>query len=181
MRGYSVVRLGQGVFTEDDSAGGLEPDRGTGILGAGGFGLNLTRHWGAEYVMEDFRAQLQVSGIGDVSGCPIATGFLRARGRYPLADGRAVPYVVFGLGFSFGQEGNLDKPRSLSGFSAENDWSFAVSAGAGVDYSMDQNIALGIEVRHTALFDVDVNYAGCRQSLSMDYVSISGRVRIFFP
>lgn len=180
-RGYFVARAGQGFFTGDHRANDLEVESHSGVLGAAGFGVNLSRHWGAEYVMEYARAQLHATGMGDISGYPIATGLLLARWRYPLADGRSVPYVVFGPGFGFAQEGDLDKPRTISGFNADSEWSAVAAVGIGFDYYVEQNVAIGFEVRNTTLFDVDMDFGGRRRSLTMDYVSVSGGLRVFFP
>lgn len=177
---YIALRGGEAYFTDTDALPGLHLDRDSGLLGNGALGVNLSRHWGAELAFEYARAQLRSPTLGRVSGYPVGSIEALARFRYPILGDRVSPYLLAGPGLAFGQSGDLDKPAGVTGFSAPTDWTAVAVFGGGVEYFVEDNVAVGIEVKRVMLFDTTVKLGGVPMTLSPDFVSVSAGLRIFF-
>lgn len=181
LRGYLALRAGSGFFTDPkaDSAVGL--DDTSGLLGAVAVGMNFNRYLGAELAAEYTRAQLTAPVVGDVAGYPLWTILAQARLRYPVWDDRVTPYVVVGGGVGFGELGDRDTPFTRSGVGGDTKMSPVVAVGAGFEYFLEDNLAIGIEAKHSFLFDTEVEVNGRPADLRPDLVSITAGIRLFFP
>lgn len=179
-RFYIALRGGQAFFTDPDNLPGLRLDVKSGLLGNVALGANLSRHWGAEVALEYTRAQISSPTQGRVSGYPVGTieGLLRFR--YPILGGRVSPYLLAGAGAAFGESGDPDQPLAVTGFSAERDWSPIVAYGGGVEYFIEDNVAVGVEVKRIGLFETTVKQNGVPMTLAPEFVSVSAGLRIFF-
>jgi len=180
-RGYLALRVGKGLFT---AGGGGEPgiDTVSGILGAGALGININEYFGAELASEYARVQVRSDSLGKISGYPIWTVLALARARYPVMDGRLSPYIVAGggLGKALGG-GDRDRPFADTGWVGSGQSTYVAALGAGFDYFLEDNVALNFEAKHTFLFETDVIYLGQPAMLDLDFVSLTGGIRIFFP
>ena len=181
-RYYVNVRGGKGIYTDTNAASsqGLTLDSGSGPMIAGGFGANFSRYWGAELAFEYARAQVRSPTLGKVTGYPAWTILGLGRLRYPIDDGKFVPYVVLGGGLGMSEEGDDDIPQTQSGFNGSRQTTFVGSAGAGFDYFVQDNVALTFEIRDTFGLNADVTFMGAPATLNLDYVSFTGGLRIFF-
>jgi opacity protein-like surface antigen len=180
-RGYLAFRGGRGFFTNRSTAAGVEIDEVSGLLGEGAIGLNFNHNWGAEFAVNYSRAQLESPPLGDITGYPVFTCALLGRYRYPLLDGRVVPYVVAGGGIGFGEIGDRDQPFAVTQFGGDRDSSAVAALGGGVDYFIEDNVSVGIEAKYTTLFETDVTVAGVPATLSPEFVSLTAGLRIYYP
>lgn len=182
LRGYVALRAGTGFFTAGGSGGGLNIDTHSGVLGAGAIGLNFNKYFGAELASEYTRAQLRSPTLGRVAGYPIWTVLAQARARYPLLDDRLVPYLVAGggLGIALGG-GDKDAPFAVTGFTGNGETTYVGAVGLGLEFFLEDNLAVGVEAKHTFLFDSDVTFLGRPASLDLDFVSLTAGIRLLFP
>lgn len=79
--------------------------------------------------------------IGEYAIC---TYVPQLRVRYPLFDGRLMPYLVTGTGFSFGGE----------------DFAPVTVAGIGIEYFVASNMALGAETKYLYSCDHTLKTSG---------------------
>ncbi len=181
-RTYVNIRGGKAVYTDPGAlkSSGIELETGSGPMIAGGFGANLSRYWGAELAFEYARAQVVSPTMGKVTGYPVWTILGLIRMRYPLGDGKFVPYAVLGGGAGMSEEGDNDIPQSQSGFNGSRQTTLVGAAGAGFDYFVQDNVALAFEIRDTFSFETDVTLNGMPLMLDLGYVSFTGGVRVFF-
>jgi opacity protein-like surface antigen len=181
LRGYMALRAGKGYYTDRHTVPGITIERSSGALGNGALGVNFNRYLGAELAIEYARAQITSSTLGSVTGYPVYTGALLGRVRYPLFDDRLSPYVLAGGGIGFGETGDRDQPFSVTGFGGDNDMSGILVIGGGAEFFIEKNVAVGFEVKYTSLFETEVTVFGQPGTLSPDFVSVSGGIRIFYP
>lgn len=181
-RTYVNIRGGKAVYTDPNAlkSAGLALESGSGPMVAGGVGANFSRYWGAELAFEYARAQVISPTMGKITGYPVWTILGLIRMRYPLAEGKFVPYVVLGGGAGMSEEGDNDIPQTQSGFNGSRQTTLVGAAGAGFDYFVQNNVALTFEVRDTFSFETDVMLNGMPLMLDLGYVSFTGGVRVFF-
>jgi outer membrane protein W len=181
-RMYVNVRGGKGVFTSTDNAKSLNVvmDSGSGPLLSAGLGANFSRYWGAELAMEYTRAQLRDNTGMKITGYPIWTMLALARLRYPVMEDRLVPYVIFGGGAGWSETGDRDVPQTQFDFTSSQQKHFVGAAGVGVDYFLQDNVALTFETRDTFGFKTDIAVNGVPGKLDPSFVSFTGGLRIFF-
>lgn len=181
-RTYVNVRAGKALYTSPNApkSSGLALNSASGPLIAGGFGANFSRYWGSELAFEYARAQVTSPTLGKVSGYPVWTILGLVRMRYPLADGKFVPYAVFGGGAGMSEEGDDDIPQTQSGFNGSRQTTLVGAFGGGFDYFVQDNVALTFEIRDTFNFDTDVTLNAMPVTLDLGYVSFTGGLRIFF-
>lgn len=181
-RTYVMIRGGKAIYTDPDKlkGAGVALESSSGPMIAGGFGANFSRYWGAELAFEYARAQVISPTMGKVTGYPVWTILGLVRMRYPLAEGKFVPYVVLGGGAGMSEEGDNDIPQTQSGFNGSRQTTLVGAAGAGFDYFVQDNVALTFEIRDTFSFETDVTLNGTPLMLDLGYVSFTGGLRIFF-
>jgi opacity protein-like surface antigen len=179
---YVAIRLGSGFLTDPDAAAasGLHFNTGTGVMGGGSLGLNLNQHWGTEIAFDYTRAQVTSPAFGNVSGYPVWTILALGRYRYPILDGRLSPYLLAGGGVGFGEAGDADIPSDVTGFRAKPDTSPVATVGGGFDYFFADNLAVGIEAKHSFLFRTKATQNGTPVTLHPDLVQLSAGLRVFF-
>ena len=175
-------RLGTGLLTDTGAAAasGVDCKSNTRVVGGGSLGLNLSQHWGAEIAYDYTRAQVVSPTFGKVSGYPIWTILALARYRYPILDGRLSPYLLAGGGVGFGEAGDADIPSDMSGFRAKPDTSAVATVGAGFDYFFADNLAVGLEAKHSFLFRTKATQNDKPVTLHPDLVQLSAGLRVFF-
>jgi opacity protein-like surface antigen len=111
------------------------------------FGLDLTPYLGAEVGAEGYEVSLKVRDVGTVTEYAVYGFTPRLRVRYPLGDGRWVPYGIAGLGLGYA-EANDRKPHG-AGFNIRGtSEALLATAGVGLDYFVASNIALGLETKY---------------------------------
>ncbi|MGB8276106.1 MAG: outer membrane beta-barrel protein [Alphaproteobacteria bacterium] len=181
-RPFVAIRLGTAFFTDADAtaSSGINIEGRSGILGGGSLGMNFNRHWGAEFAFDYTRAQITSPVFGKVSGYPVWTILALGRYRYPILEGRLSPYLLAGAGIGYGEAGDADIPSSISKFRAKPDSSFIAAVGAGIDYFVEDNVAFGLEVKQSFLFDTEVTVNTVRRGLYPDLVEVTAGIRVFF-
>jgi opacity protein-like surface antigen len=104
------------------------------------------------------------------------------RARYPVLNDRLTPYVIAGAGIGFGEFNDWEVPVNLFPIGGGPDVTVpAVAVGAGLEYYLADNVAVGVDARHFFLFDTEVEIAGQKRDLSLDTVALTAGIRLFFP
>lgn len=151
---YVGLRYGGTFLTNSTPFSGVEvhPEpaaffsRATQFYGAA-VGLNFGRHLGAELTADGYEAVLAVPGVGSVADVSVAHFIPYVRLRYPLWDGRVSPYVLGGVGLSSVRT-NDTKPAGAAVEVKISQFGLAAGAGAGLEYFVASNLALGAETRY---------------------------------
>lgn len=183
LRFYVAVRGGRGLFTDRKKldSNGIDIDSWSGPMVSGGFGANINRYWGAEFAFEYGRAQLRSPANLRLTGYPVWTTLILGRLRYPVMEDRLVPYLLLGGGLGWAETGDRDFPESQFNFHSAQQSTFVGAAGVGVDYFIQDDLALTLETRSTFNFETDVTYNGVPLKLDPSFVSFTGGIRLFFP
>lgn len=187
-RYYLSLRAGYAVFTDPDAVSSARLDTPVGFGGAG-FGIDFNRYWGVEFTAEGLPGRLEASllettlsapGKGVVVEYAVWTNILQARFRYPLLNGRLVPYAVAGGGFGFTEFNDRRQPVGQDGVNGGFDTSYVAAAGLGMEYFVAENIAIGIEAKHIFLFDADITVNSQPAELRLDPLFLTLGLRAFF-
>jgi opacity protein-like surface antigen len=145
-------------------------------------GANLNRYFGLELAVDSYELFVQPPGLGDIGELGIMTVIPQVRLRYPLLNDRLVPYAAAGIGVGFSQF-NDAKQDGLSLTISDSIGSVVVgSAGAGLEYFIADNIAVGVEAKYLFSGPTSVNIQGFspyRMNLNAGLASV--QVRIFYP
>ncbi len=186
-RFYAGVRLGGGAVINEDIAPGLEAGPVNSALADvlnlsyGGFvGADLTNVLGVEFAVEGYDFEVRVPGLGSVGEYAIYTYIPQLRFRYPVFEGRVTPYLVTGVGISFGEFKDR-KPHGVGlDLQGRGDFALAAVAGVGVEYFVASNIAVGIETKYLYSRDHTMHVSGRDRDLNLDSMLTSLGVRIYF-
>jgi opacity protein-like surface antigen len=177
LRPYLHLRMGRAIFTEGDSAQGLELDSPSGQQSFGGsIGTDVGRYLGFELAFDYTKTDLLLpdTNAGDWA---LASLMLQGRFRYPLYGGRLVPYMLLGAGSVNGEfSGRRDFSLSIGG----REWVLAANVGAGVDYFIFRNIALTAEAKYQFSEDQDIRVRGVKDQVAADNLNFTGGLRIYF-
>jgi opacity protein-like surface antigen len=111
------------------------------------FGLDFGRHLSAELAVDGFEVALGVQDIGAVGEYAVYSLIPALRLRYPLADGRVVPYGLAGVGLVHTEFNDRKPPGGDLEIKAKNN-AAAVAAGVGVEYFVTGDIAVGLESKY---------------------------------
>jgi len=181
LRGYVIARTGAAFLTDPDSSGQVEIDSPTRIDFGVGVGVNLNRNWGAEIVGDYFEPGLTAPGLGEVGEYAVYTYLAHLRYRYPIWHDRVVPYVVAGGGLGV-MEVN-DRRQPFASYPLNHDAETAVigSVGAGLEYFLEDNIAVDVEARHLFGLERDLQIGNTTSTLDTDTVLVTAGLRILFP
>jgi opacity protein-like surface antigen len=134
----------------------------------GGFGVNLSKHWGAEIQLLNSEPNINLSGIGKFAELSTFSVLPMVRFRWPFCGGRLVPFVTAGLGVAFNDVGDAREDIDQFGVgavrapSAEvlDDTSIAGTVGIGVEYFLNRHLSFGLAVPAYLYpdWDTEVNY-----------------------
>lgn len=177
LRGYFAIRTGKAFYT--GSTGSLESP--TLIDFGVALGVNINRHWGVEVSGELFETNLSSPEFGEIAEYSVATFLAHLRYRYPILNGRLVPYVLAGGGVGVSEINDARKTFELVPLVDEDSTKVIGSIGAGVEYFLSDNIAFGIESRHLFGIENDFSIGGERTTVDADVVLLSASLRILFP
>jgi len=182
IRGYLALRGGGAIFTNPDAATGVSiSNSAKDLLGAFSVGVNLGKYWGLEIAGDATEFNLTAPGFGKVTEYAMWTALAQLRLRYPIMNDRLVPYVVAGGGIGFGEVNDKLLPPLVFNITGGTDTTYIGAAGAGLEYFVAENVAIGFEAKHLFLFDTDIKVQGTPTSLSLDSVALSAGLRLFFP
>jgi opacity protein-like surface antigen len=154
IRFYIGARAGGAVILDSELIPGLTAENTNnaigGVLskyfGVSG-GINFGRYWGLEVALDGYEVNLDLSDSGNIGEYAVYTAIPYARLRYPLLGDRLQPYLLGGFGYGY-TEFNDRKPRgaNLSIEAKSNSW--AMGFGAGIEYFVTSNIAVGMEMKY---------------------------------
>ena len=110
----------------------------------GGAGYNIDPHWGVELQVDGTDPWVRSETSGGLERIAVITFVPAVRYRWALGDGRLMPYLTGGVGFSSNDVHGTFKP-----FAAASTASTTVvgSLSAGLDYFISENVAAGFEFR----------------------------------
>lgn len=185
---YLQLRVGGVVPAQSDVGRGLEGSLENanyfstfGQVFGISIGMDLWRHLSLELSSDGWEINIAKRGTGSISEFAVYTGMLVARVRYPVLDDRLIPFVIAGGGLTYGESNDI-KPRGFAlGVKSNTGFVPAGSIGAGVEYMVARNLALGLEVKYVFVRDHKVTLEGRTQKLTLDTVLTSGTLRILFP
>jgi opacity protein-like surface antigen len=186
---YFSVDTGFHFTLDRKFAGDVEIDPPSGVdwgLG-GGVGYNITRNWGVELQILGIDPDLRSASRGTIREISVLNIVPVVRYRWPVADGRWMPYVTGGIGMSSIDTHDEERPFAQATTSSTT---VVGSLSAGFDYFLTENIAAGIETRYMIHpnQDATVTYANPHtggathytDSLNLTSVSLLAHLK-FFP
>ncbi len=142
-------------------------------------GMNFGRYLGVEVSAETSEMKLHLPGRGDIGEFANHTIVPQLRARYPMMDGRVVPYAVAGVGVSFAELN--DTLPAAEGLSVDvGNTGIAATLGGGVEYFFMSNASLSLEARylfsrgHTLTID-----DGPERDGNLDSVRLSLGLRVY--
>jgi opacity protein-like surface antigen len=184
---YLSVETGAAFVFDDHFAGDVDLDTADGInvsLG-GAVGYNVGRRWSIELQVQGTEPDLRSASHGKITELSNITFVPAARFRWPLGDGRWVPYASAGVGLSVNQVNDFVKPY----VKATTDSSTIVgSIATGVDYFLTPNVAAGFEVRSLIYPDQDASvrfttpgtrYTRFEDTLNLTSITVLAHLRLF--
>jgi opacity protein-like surface antigen len=184
---YLSVDTGAAFVFDEQFAGDVDLDTADGInlsLG-GGLGYNLDRHWSVELQVQGTEPDLRSATRGKITELSNITFVPAARFRWPLGDGRLVPYASAGVGVSVTQVNDAAKPYVKK---TTDSTTIVGSIAAGVDYFLTPNIAAGFELRSLIYPDQDASvefgapgapYTRFEDTLNLTSITALAHLRVF--
>ncbi len=163
---YLSLRLGGAIVTDPHVSSELEVRPEPPAIGplnqyfGGALGLEFGRYLGVELTFEGYETNLELKGVGSVTEYAVYAAVPQVRLRYPLLDGRLVPYLLAGVGGAIGElndpkpKGATVKPQGSSGLG------LAVAVGGGLEYLVTRNVAVGLEAKYLYTRGLTLKLAG---------------------
>jgi Outer membrane protein beta-barrel domain len=147
-----------------------------------GFGYNISKHFSLE--MQGFGTEPDVRSntLGKLAEYSNISVFGSVRYRYPIGDGRLVPWVLGGIGWSLNDLNDTTNPRiKLKGDGS----TIAGTLGLGFDYFLVDDVAVGASMQSMIYPSIDTQVihtnTGATQygSTSLTSISILAHIRIY--
>ena len=180
VRYYLSTRVGAIFNPGGGSMSGVELSTYT-IQSTGlSLGVNFNRHLGAELAVDGWDVDVTVPGLGKVGEYGVASVLAQARLRYPLFDNTVTPYVLGGVGV-MSNEFNDRKPQGIGTSIQADGTTVAGAVGAGIEYFVANNVALGVEARYVLSSDQEFIINGRRHTANLDTLVVAGSLRLLFP
>jgi len=177
-RPYLRVGLGRSLFLSPAGSPGVRLDNPSGqpfVNATAGF--DLSKYWGIEFALDYVK-----TGITDPNGAQLGNfltlaGIGQIRFRYPLYNGRLVPYGLIGGGEGWGyfsSRKNYTFPIGGRG------WSPVGVVGAGAEYFIYRNIAMGLEAKGFFPYRVGLSVNHKAQAINADQIAMFFGTRVYF-
>ncbi|HEY7517914.1 MAG TPA: outer membrane beta-barrel protein [Methylomirabilota bacterium] len=184
-RFYIGAQAGAAILTDADSMPGVELHPEPAALGpanyfiGGVIGADLGRHFGFELLGGGYEVRVHAPGLGSVGEEAVYAIIPQVRARYPVLDGRLIPYVIAGVGAGY-VEFNDRKRRGL-GFEIDaTNWGVAATVGAGLEYLVASNIGAAVEARYLTSRGHTIKIAdGKTETAHVDAVLLTVGLRIY--
>ena len=182
---YAGLRVGAAISTDPDAFSTVEVrpeppayfDTGNQLFGIA-LGMDFGRYLGIELVLEGYEVVLATADLGSVTELAVYDFIPQVRLGYPLMGGRLVPYAVGGVGVGY-TERNDTKPPGTGLDIDTSTFGVAAAVGAGIEYFVASNIAVGLEARYLANRGHTVRIAGGREgSGHYDSLSVALTLRV---
>jgi len=144
-------------------------------------GANFGRHWSAELSLDGFETVINLDGVGSIGEYAVSAIIPQARLRYPLLEGRLMPYAVGGVGLGY-SEFNDRKPSGADVKIDGNPYGVSGLLGVGIEYFVTSNIAFNFETRYLFSRGQTIEIDGGPERVgNFDSVLFSLGLRVFFP
>jgi outer membrane protein W len=186
-RFYLYLLGGNTTMFNTDFGDGVElksPGDFNATLGAG-FGMNFDANWGAEVQFFDVAPNVNASPFGKFTEIDNISFLILGRFRWPLLEGRLVPYVTAGIG-----AGTFDLNDSRSVVDVPNEQgtattghpptltvqstSVAGQVGLGLEYFLSQHLSIGLAVPVYFYPDLDTTVQYRNKAPVAGHVNFSG-------
>jgi opacity protein-like surface antigen len=146
IRGYFQARFGGAFFPNQDLIGNVQIN--TVQIGYGmSLGIDLNRYFSVEVAADTTEADVRFAGQGKFGEYAQWSVIPQLRVRYALPGSRLVPYVVGGVGILWTEFSDIT-PRVHGVAIAAKGRSVVGSIGAGIEYFIASNLALGLDVKY---------------------------------
>jgi hypothetical protein len=119
-------------------------------------------------------------GVREVVEYSVWTNLLQLWYRYPLLDDALVPYFIVGGGLGFAELNDRRVPADPGSITGDFQSVWAGAVGAGIEYLIVSNIAVGIEADRSLFFDTEINVGGRSEKLHLDPAFLNAGLRLFF-
>ena len=143
-------------------------------------GVDVSPRWSIWLSGEGFESILAVRGLGSVEEYAVYVVMPQVRLRYPVGDGRLVPYALAGIGASYA-EVNDTKPRGDLVKVEGRGFGVAAEAGAGITYFIARNVGIGLEAKYLYSRDQTVTVGGASEKVNLDSLLATIGLRLTFP
>jgi opacity protein-like surface antigen len=144
-------------------------------------GANLNRYFGLELSGDLFEIPLDATGIGEIGEYGVLALAPLLRLRYPLFKDRLVPYFLAGAGVGIGQF-NDRKPKGFGLPVTDVDKAVPIGVvGAGIEYYVADNIAIGLEGRYIAAGDQTFVVSGTKEKQNISSALVTVGLRLLYP
>jgi opacity protein-like surface antigen len=155
-RFYLMFEAGHRFIFDDHMIDDVHFDEPNGfdlVLGGAG-GYNITEHWGVELQGHGTESDVRSDSLGKLEEYSNITLVPAVKFRWPVSDGRLVPYLTAGVGWSVNDDNDQHDPR----VKVSADESTVVgSISAGFDYFVSPNVAVGLTTHAFIFPDQDAN------------------------
>lgn len=140
----------------------------------GQLGVNFNRHVGLEVALDSYERK-----VGELSELSITGVTPQLRLRYPLFGDRLTPYLIGGMGVAITQANDGRLPVTWTNGKDGNQ--VAGTVGAGIEYFIADNLALGWEFKQfiSGGVDYEANGKQGRAGLTSGLMGLS--LRVFYP
>lgn len=182
---YIGARIGTAISTDTNAFSNAEirPEppayfgHGNQFFGAV-LGMDFGRHWGVELAADGYEVILATPTFGSLTEQALVHLIPQLRVRYPLLDGRVVPYALGGVGLSYAEINDRKRPSS-DGDIQSSTYGVAAAVGAGIEYFVASNVALGLETRWVTDRGHTLRVSGREASGHYDAVITAFSLRVY--
>ncbi len=144
---YVGARAGVSVLLDDEMIPGLTAEPTLNKAFGLSLGVNYGRYLGLELAADGYEVNLNLRGVGEIDEYALYTVIPTLRVRYPTLGDRLQPYVLGGFGYSHTEANDRKQAgKDLSIQAQSNSW--AMAFGAGVEYFVTSNVAVGLEMKY---------------------------------
>jgi opacity protein-like surface antigen len=182
---YLGIQVGAAFTTDSGSLPGVELRPEPAAVASantyigGVVGMDLGRYLGVELMAGGYEVRVEAPGRGSVGEEAVYAIIPQLRARYPVLDGRLVPYAIAGVGAGY-MEFN-DRKRGGADFDIEaTNWGVAATVGAGVEYFIASNIAAGLEARYLTSRGHTIKIDGRSRDAHVDAMLLTIGLRVYF-
>lgn len=140
----------------------------------GAVGFNANRYLGAELSLDSYERK-----VGSLSELSVLALLPQVRLRYPLLDDKLTPYLVAGVGVAVSQANDAKAPVTWT--KGKTEAHLAGSTGAGIEYFLADNLAVGVEAKYLFSGVVDYQSGGRNGATSLGAPLLGVGLRLFYP
>ena len=151
---YLDLRTGGALLLDLEPWSGVSAQPEQSVFGSNltfGFGASLGANFGkyasVELSVDNYEVKIGLPGVGDIGEYALFPVLISPRLRYPLLDGRLEPFVMCGIGAELGQVNDLNETGKAINPKGE-DVTVIGGFGAGADYYLINNVALGLSTKY---------------------------------